>query len=353
LTVNRPQSIVPSTRYQVRSIDSKPILYNATAVDGELSIVEKLTTANGQRSTANPDYSTLCFYKSNLLLTVVRQLLTSQVITLNFSATEVNKFFHSCYLVHMKNKIALVTGASSGIGWACALTLAKMGYDLIATGRREERLEELRQALPEGVRFLPLIFDVRDREEVDRLLTQLPSDWASIDVLVNNAGNAHGLDPIQTGSVADWDAMIDINVKGLLYVSKAIIPGMTQRNSGHIINIGSIAGKEVYPNGNVYCASKHAVDALTNGMRMDLNSFGIKVMGIHPGLVETEFSLVRFKGDTQRAGTVYKGYSPLLAQDIADIVEFALTRPPHVVLADVVVLPTAQASATVIHKKLS
>ena len=353
MTVNRPQSIVPSTRFQVRSIDSKPILYNATAVDGELSIVEKLTTANGQRSTANPDYSTLCFYKSNLLLTVVRQLLTSQVITLNFSATEVNKFFHSCYLVHMKNKIALVTGASSGIGWACALTLAKMGYDLIATGRRAERLEELRQALPKGVRFLPLIFDVRDREEVDRLLTQLPSDWASIDVLVNNAGNAHGLDPIQTGSVADWDAMIDINVKGLLYVSKAIIPGMTQRNSGHIINIGSIAGKEVYPNGNVYCASKHAVDALTNGMRMDLNSFGIKVMGIHPGLVETEFSLVRFKGDTQRAGTVYKGYSPLLAQDIADIVEFALTRPPHVVLADVVVLPTAQASATVIHKKLS
>ena len=353
MTVNRPQSIVPSTRYQVRSIDSKPILYNATAVDGELSIVEKLTTANGQRSTANPDYSTLCFYKSNLLLTVVRQLLTSQIITLNFSATEVNKFFHSCYLVHMKNKIALVTGASSGIGWACALTLAKMGYDLIATGRRAERLEELRQALPKGVRFLPLIFDVRDREEVDRLLTQLPSDWASIDVLVNNAGNAHGLDPIQTGRVADWDAMIDINVKGLLYVSKAIIPGMTQRNSGHIINIGSIAGKEVYPNGNVYCASKHAVDALTNGMRMDLNSFGIKVMGIHPGLVETEFSLVRFKGDTQRAGTVYKGYSPLLAQDIADIVEFALTRPPHVVLADVVVLPTAQASATVIHKKLS
>jgi NADP-dependent 3-hydroxy acid dehydrogenase YdfG len=253
----------------------------------------------------------------------------------------------------MKNKIALVTGASSGIGWACALTVAKMGYDLIATGRRAERLEELRQELPEGVRFLPLVFDVRDREEVDRLLTNLPSDWASIDVLINNAGNAHGLDPIQTGSVSDWDAMLDINVKGLLYVSKAIIPGMTLRNSGHIINIGSIAGKEVYPNGNVYCASKHAVDALTNGMRMDLNPFGIKVMGIHPGLVETEFSLVRFKGDSQRAETVYKGYAPLVAQDIADIVEFALTRPPHVVLADVVVLPTAQASATVINKKLA
>ncbi len=277
--------------------------------------------------------------------------LTFSSMTFIFSLAEDNKFFHSSYLVHMKNKIALVTGASSGIGWACALTVAKMGYDLIATGRRAERLEELRQELPEGVRFLPLVFDVRNREEVDRLLTNLPSDWASIDVLINNAGNAHGLDPIQTGSVDDWDAMIDINVKGLLYVSKAIIPGMTQRNSGHIINIGSIAGKEVYPNGNVYCASKHAVDALTNGMRLDLNSFGIKVMGVHPGLVETEFSLVRFKGDSQRAETVYKGYAPLVAQDIADIVAFALTRPPHVVLADVVVLPTAQASATVINKK--
>ncbi len=278
--------------------------------------------------------------------------LTVDKMTLIFSVAEVNKFSHSYYLVRMKNKIALVTGASSGIGWACALTMAKMGYDLIATGRRAERLEDLRQELPEGVRFLPLLFDVRDRAEVERLLTNLPAEWASIDVLVNNAGNAHGLDPIQTGNVDDWDAMLDINVKGLLYVSKAIIPGMTERNSGFIINIGSIAGKEVYPNGNVYCASKHAVDALTNGMRMDLNPFGIKVMGIHPGLVETEFSLVRFKGDEKRAETIYQGYAPLLAQDIADIVEFALTRPPHVVIADVVVLPTAQASATVIKKKL-
>ena len=273
-------------------------------------------------------------------------------MTLIFSVAEVNKFSHSYYLVHMKNKIALVTGATSGIGRACALTLANMGYDLIATGRRSERLEELRLELPEGIRFLPLLFDVRDRAEVKQLLTNLPPEWASIDVLINNAGNAHGLDPIQTGKIDDWDAMLDINVKGLLYVSKAIIPGMTERNSGFIINIGSIAGKEVYPNGNVYCASKHAVDALTNGMRMDLNPFGIKVMGIHPGLVETEFSLVRFKGDKKRAETIYQGYTPLLAQDIADIVEFALTRPPHVVLADVVVLPTAQASATVIKKNL-
>jgi len=279
--------------------------------------------------------------------------LTVDKMILIFSLAEVNKFSHSYYLVHMKNKIALVTGATSGIGRACALTLAKMGYDLIATGRRSERLEELRLELPKGIRFLPLLFDVRDRSEVEQLLTNLPPEWASIDVLINNAGNAHGLDPIQTGKIDDWDAMLDINVKGLLYVSKAIIPGMTERNSGFIINIGSIAGKEVYPNGNVYCASKHAVDALTNGMRMDLNPFGIKVMGIHPGLVETEFSLVRFKGDEKRAETIYQGYTPLLAQDIADIVEFALTRPPHVVLADVVVLPTAQASATVIKKNLS
>ncbi|NDE60685.1 MAG: SDR family NAD(P)-dependent oxidoreductase [Cyclobacteriaceae bacterium] len=252
----------------------------------------------------------------------------------------------------MKNKIALVTGATSGIGQACALTLAKLGYDLIVTGRRAERLEELKKEMPQGVRCLSLVFDVRDREQVEKILGNLPKEWSEIDVLINNAGNAHGLDPIQTGSISDWDAMLDINVKGLLYVSKAIIPGMTQRNSGCIINIGSIAGKEVYPNGNVYCASKHAVDALTQGMRMDLNPFGIKVMGIHPGLVETEFSLVRFKGDAQRAGTVYQGYTPLVAQDIADIVEFALTRPAHVVLADVVVLPTAQASAQVIKKNL-
>lgn len=253
----------------------------------------------------------------------------------------------------MKNKIALITGATSGIGKACALTLAKMGFDIIATGRRAERLEELRTELASGVRFLPLVFDVREREKVAEILENLPSDWSSIDVLINNAGNAHGMDPIQTGSLDDWDAMMDINVKGLLYVSKAIIPGMTERNSGMIINIGSIAGKEVYPNGNVYCGSKHAVDAITKGMRMDLNPFGIKVIGIHPGLVETEFSLVRFKGDETRAESIYKGFEPLYAQDIADIVEFVVNRPPHVVLADIVVLPTAQASATLVKKNLA
>lgn len=252
----------------------------------------------------------------------------------------------------MNTKIALITGATSGIGKASAITLAKMGYDIIATGRRKDRLDELGQELPTGVRFLPLVFDVRDREKVVEILGNLPADWAAVDVLINNAGNAHGLDPIQTGSLDDWDAMMDINVKGLLYVSKAIIPGMTERKSGIIINIGSIAGKEVYPNGNVYCGSKHAVDAITKGMRLDLNPFGIKVIGIHPGLVETEFSLVRFKGDEKRAETVYQGYDPLVAQDIADIVEFVVNRPPHVVLADIVVLPTAQAAATLVKKNL-
>jgi 3-hydroxy acid dehydrogenase/malonic semialdehyde reductase len=251
----------------------------------------------------------------------------------------------------MENKIALITGATSGIGKACALTLAKMGFDIIATGRRADRLEELRDEMPEGVRFLPLVFDVRDREKVGEILGSLAADWSAIDVLVNNAGNAHGMDPIQTGNLDDWDAMIDINVKGLLYVSKAIMPGMTERKSGMIINIGSIAGKEVYPNGNVYCGSKHAVDAITRGMRIDLNPFGIRVIGIHPGLVETEFSIVRFKGDESRAESVYKGLEPLVAQDIADIVEFAVSRPPHVVLADIVVLPTAQGSAALVNRK--
>lgn len=252
----------------------------------------------------------------------------------------------------MNTKIALITGATSGIGKASAITLAKMGFDIIATGRRKDRLDELEKEIPAGVRYYPLVFDVRDREKVGEILGNLPADWAAVDVLINNAGNAHGLDPIQTGSLDDWDAMMDINVKGLLYVSKAIIPGMTERKSGMIINIGSIAGKEVYPNGNVYCGSKHAVDAITKGMRMDLNPFGIKVIGIHPGLVETEFSLVRFKGDEKRAETVYQGFEPLVAQDIADIVEFVVNRPAHVVLADIVVLPTAQAAATLVKKNL-
>jgi 3-hydroxy acid dehydrogenase / malonic semialdehyde reductase len=254
----------------------------------------------------------------------------------------------------MVQKIACITGATSGIGWSTAISLAEIGYDIIATGRRQERLDALKQEIEnKGRTCLTCLFDVRDKEAVIQHLNSLPQDWQNIDVLVNNAGNAHGLDPIQRGSVDDWDAMMDINVKGLLYVSKAVIPGMIERKKGTIVNIGSIAGKEVYPNGNVYCASKHAVDALTNGMRMDLNPFGIRVIGVHPGLVETEFSLVRFKGDADRAKTVYQGYQPLTPEDIADTIAFAVSRPPHVVLADIVMLPTAQASATVITKNLN
>ena len=250
----------------------------------------------------------------------------------------------------MENKIVLVTGASSGIGRACALALAKEGYNIIACGRRKERLEALKSELPENIGFRYLVFDVRDKDAVHQAIDSLPDEWRNIDVLINNAGNAHGLDPIHTGDTDDWDAMMDINVKGLLYVSRKIIPGMVSRKSGQVINIGSTAAKEVYPNGNVYCASKHAVDALTKGMRLDLNPYGIKVMGIHPGAVETEFSLVRFKGDADRADTVYQGYEPLKAEDIADIVAFAVTRPPHVVMADVVIMSTAQASVTLINR---
>jgi NADP-dependent 3-hydroxy acid dehydrogenase YdfG len=249
------------------------------------------------------------------------------------------------------NKIALITGATSGIGWATAEQLAQLGFSLILCGRRQERLKALTHQLSSQVQVCSLMFDVRDRKAVEQSIASLPSQWQAINVLINNAGNAHGLSPIQDGNVDDWDAMMDGNVKGLLYVSKAIIPGMIERRGGHIINIGSIAGKEVYPNGNVYCASKYAVDALTQGMRLDLNSYGIKVTGINPGLVDTEFSLVRFKGDTGRAKSPYQGLDPLHARDIADVISFVITRPAHVVLADITVLPTAQASATVVNRK--
>lgn len=251
----------------------------------------------------------------------------------------------------MKKRIALITGATSGIGEATANLLSKDNFKLIICGRRKDRLEKLKSDLSLQTEVITLSFDVRDYEDVRNAIASLPEAWKEIDVLINNAGNAHGLDPIQTGSLADWDAMMDINVKGLLYVSKEVIPVMTSRKSGHIINLGSIAGKEVYPNGNVYCASKFAVDALTRGMRVDLNSFGIKVTSINPGLVETEFSLVRFKGDSEKAASVYKGIEPLHGDDIANIILYVLNSPPHVVLADITVLPTAQGSATVINRK--
>jgi NADP-dependent 3-hydroxy acid dehydrogenase YdfG len=249
-------------------------------------------------------------------------------------------------------RIVLITGATSGIGEATARLLAANNFKLILAGRRNDRLTKLTTELSQVTEVIALNFDVRDRSQTAQSIGSLPEEWKNIDVLVNNAGNAHGLAPIQTGEVDDWDAMIDINVKGLLYVSKQVMPGMIARKAGHILNIGSIAGKEVYPNGNVYCASKFAVDALTKGMRMDLNPFGIKVTGIHPGMVETEFSLVRFKGDAERAKSVYQGLTPLYAADIADVILFTVTRPAHIVIADMVVLPTAQASATVLKREV-
>lgn len=247
-------------------------------------------------------------------------------------------------------RIAFVTGATSGIGWATAVELAKNGYHIIATGRRTERLEELKQEIT-NMPVYTLAFDVRDKDAVQQAVNSLPEEWQQIEVLINNAGNAHGLAPFQEGSLEDWDAMMDINVKGLLYVSHAVLPLMQKQKKGHIINIGSIAGKEVYPNGNVYCASKHAVDAISKAMRIDLVQEGIKVSEVKPGLVETEFSEVRFKGDTARAASVYKGYQALQAQDIAELISFIVTRPAHVNLAEVLVLPTAQASSTVVIKE--
>jgi 3-hydroxy acid dehydrogenase / malonic semialdehyde reductase len=251
----------------------------------------------------------------------------------------------------MNNRIALITGATSGIGEATARLLAQHSFKLILCGRRKDRLEKMVNELSLKTESISLCFDVRDQKKTAEAIQSLPTAWKDIDILINNAGNAHGLSPIQSGSVEDWDAMMDINVKGLLYVSKEVMPIMIDRKAGHIINIGSIAGKEVYANGNVYCASKFAVDALTNGMRLDLNPHGIKVTGIHPGMVETEFSIVRFKGDKERAGKVYQGLTPLHANDIADVILFAITRPAHVVLADMVILPVAQASATVLKRE--
>ena len=250
-------------------------------------------------------------------------------------------------------KIALITGATSGIGKACAEILAENNFDLILTGRRNDRLNELSKNLKQNhlIKVLSLNFDVRERNMVEQILNDLPDEWKNIDVLINNAGLAAGVDPIKKGDVNDWERMIDTNVKGLLYVSRVIIPGMVKRKKGHIVNIASIAGKEVYPNGNVYCASKYAVDALSKGMRIDLVNYGIKVTNIAPGMVETEFSEVRLHGDLEAAKNVYKGFEPLKAEDIADTVWFALSRPAHVQIADMLILPAAQASATVVKRE--
>ena len=244
-----------------------------------------------------------------------------------------------------------ITGATSGIGKATAEFLAQHNYRLILCGRKEDQLKDLEQTLGMLTDVVTLKFDVRNKEAVFTAINTLPENFKNIDVLINNAGNAHGLSFIQDGDTNDWDAMLDINVKGLLYVSKAILPKMIERNTGFIVNIGSTAGKEVYPNGNVYCASKSAVEAINKGMRMDLNQYNIRVSAIHPGLVETAFSDVRFKGDTERAKKVYQGYKALQPEDIAEIIHFVITRPYHVNIEDLVVYPSAQASATMINKK--
>lgn len=250
-------------------------------------------------------------------------------------------------------KIALITGATSGIGKATAERLAENGFDIIITGRRKEKLQELEDVLKKeyNADVLSLEFDVRNYAEVEKYLGSLPERWKRVDVLVNNAGLAVGLNSIQEGVVDDWERMIDTNVKGLLYVTRIISPGMVERRSGHIINIGSIASREVYANGGVYCATKHAVKALSQGMRLDMVDYGVKVTLVCPGAVETEFSIVRFKGDQTRADKVYDGFVPLVAEDVADAIYYAVSAPDHVDVQDVLLMAKSQASATVFHKE--
>ena len=249
-------------------------------------------------------------------------------------------------------KIAFITGGTSGIGLATAKLLASNGYNIIISGRRLDRLVQIKSEFEtKGVKILTLLFDVRDNNQVIKAISELSTEWSNIDVLVNNAGLASGLDPIQNGSLDDWEKMIDTNVKGLLYITRAVSPLMAARNTGHIINISSIAGHEVYPNGNVYCATKHAVEALSKAMRMDLVKHNIKVTSMAPGMVETEFSEVRFHGDKEKAKNVYKGFEPLLAEDIADAILYVVTRPKHVCINEMIIMPTAQASATVVNRE--
>lgn len=250
---------------------------------------------------------------------------------------------------NLKDKIIFVTGASSGIGEACVRRFSAEGSRVIMAARRADRLESLKRQL-KGDSY-PLVLDIRRQEAVKAAIDGLPAEWRDIDVLVNNAGLSRGLDLFHEASLSDWEEMIDTNIKGLLYVSRAIIPLMVKNGRGHVINIGSIAGHEVYPRGNVYCATKHAVDALTKGMRLDLVDTPVRVSTVDPGLVETEFSEVRFRGDTDRAKTVYKGYKPLTGDDIADAVNWIASRPTHVQVAEVIIFPASQASAAVTHKK--
>ena len=250
-----------------------------------------------------------------------------------------------------QKRIALITGATSGIGEATARLLAETGkYQLILTGRNVDKLQELETELSKKTEVKTLVFDVRSAEEVQTSLGTLEGIWKNVDVLVNNAGNAHGLSAFHEGSLADWDAMIDGNVQGLLYVSRLLVPKMVERKTGHIINLSSVAGKQTYANGAVYCASKKAVEAISEGMRLDLTIHGIKVTNIAPGAVETAFSKVRFKGDEERAATVYAGYQALQAEDIADVIKYVLEVPDHVTIADLTIYPKAQSAPTTIHR---
>ena len=249
-------------------------------------------------------------------------------------------------------KIALITGATAGIGKACAEKFAAQGYNLIITGRREERLNELRKALESGnrIKVLTLCFDVQDKNAVNNALGNLPEEWKAIDILINNAGLALGRESFEEADMDDWETMLNTNVHGLLYVSRAVLPYMTSRSKGHIINLGSVAGKEVYEKGNVYCASKFAVDAISRSMRIDLLKYGIKVTAIHPGAVETEFSMVRFKGDTVKSEGAYEGYLPLTAWDIAETIYFCASQPSHVCINDLVITCLQQAGTYYFNK---
>lgn len=251
------------------------------------------------------------------------------------------------------SKLVFVSGATSGIGASCVLKFAQAGYRVILSGRRQERLEAMVSELTKqfGEHFLALPFDIRSLEQVNAAVESLPAEWKQIDILVNNAGLAKGLGALQDGSIDHWEQMIDTNIKGLLYLTRAIVPSMILRKSGHVINIGSVAGREVYANGNVYCATKYAVDALSKGMRIDFVQHGIKVSQIAPGAVETEFSVVRFDGDAERAANVYKGFQPLTPADVADAVLYVASLPAHVNVNDLLLMPTAQAAAGVIHKQ--
>lgn len=248
-------------------------------------------------------------------------------------------------------KTALITGATSGIGKATAELLATKGFRIILCGRRTEVLAQIRAELSSVTEVHSLNFDQRYLNEVENAFTSLPDSWTNIDVLINNAGNAHGLEPLSEGNTDDWDAMIDGNVKGLLYVSKFVIPGMKQRKSGHIVNISSVAARQTYANGVVYCASKKAVDVISDGMRLELTEFGIKVTNIQPGLVETDFSKVRFKGDEERANTVYQGYKALQPEDIADAISYCISAPQHVAISDLTIYPSAQSEPRTVFKK--